>query len=243
MKRILAFAYGIICYLAFLAAILYLVGFVGDIVVPKSVNTGASSSVWSAVLIDVGLISLFGIQHSVMARDGFKDWWTKFVPEPIERSTFVLFSSVVVAALLWFWQPIPGVLWSVEATWATWLLWGLFGFGWFLVFASANMINGFHLFGVQQVWQYMRGQEITEPEFKTPGFYKYIRHPLMTGFFIAFWAIPTMTVSHALFAGGMSVYILVGLWFEERDLIRHLGEQYREYRKNVPALIPWIGGS
>ena len=239
MSRTLSLVYGVLCYLVFLGVLVYTIGFIGDFLVPKSLDTGATGPVWSAIAVDLGLIALFGLQHSIMARRGFKDRWTRLVPEPIERSTYVLAASLVLVLLFWLWRPLPAVVWELEASWAVWLLWGIYALGWLVVLAAAHMIDGFHLFGLRQVWDHARGREPTELEFQTPWLYKYVRHPLMTGFFLVFWATPRMTVGHVLFAGGMSLYIFVGVWFEERDLVDSLGDRYREYREKVPKLIPW----
>lgn len=241
MGRILAFIYGIISYLAFLGAFCYAIAFVGDFWVPKTINSGETGAFLPALLINAGLLGLFAIQHSGMARPGFKKWWTKIIPESIERSTYVLLASGVLVLLMWQWQPMPEVVWSVENEIGRQILWGLFGLGWFIVLVSTYMISHFHLFGLIQVYDFLKRKGISAPEFQTPGFYKYVRHPLMTGFFIAFWATPEMTVGHLIFSLATTGYILIALQLEERDLIKAFGEKYRRYREQVPMFIPRPG--
>lgn len=241
MGRILALLYGGICYICFLAAFGYAIAFVGDFGVPKTINSGASGEFWTALLINAGLLGLFAIQHSGMARPGFKRWWTKIIPEPIERSTYVLLASGVLFLLYWQWQPMSGVIWSVETETFRWVLWGLFALGWGIVVYTTLLISHAHLFGLTQVHDYMKGQEQWEPEFQTPNLYKRMRHPMMLGFFFAFWAIPEMTTGHLLFSIATTGYILIALQLEERDLIRLFGDKYRRYREQVPMFIPWPG--
>lgn len=238
MKRGLAFAYGLVCYLFFLAVFLYAVGFVGNFVVPKTIDSGTEGAFWTSLLINLGLLGLFGLQHSVMARSGFKRWWTQIVPKPVERSTYVLFSSLALAILFWQWRPMPDVVWQVENATGRGFLWGAQALGWAIVLAGTYMISHAHLFGLKQVHEHLQGEEPSPPEFKTPGFYRHVRHPLMTGFVIAFWATPDMTVGHLVFALCTTGYILVALRFEERDLVRHFGDKYRAYRERVPMLLP-----
>ncbi|MEJ2707456.1 MAG: isoprenylcysteine carboxylmethyltransferase family protein [Anaerolineales bacterium] len=238
MGRKLAFAYSLIVYLVFLGVVVYAIGFVGNLFVPKSVDTGSSSSLWTALLVDLGLVALFALQHSLMARASFKRLWTHLIPKPIERSTFVLFACLALILLFWQWRPLPQPIWDVKLAWARWLLWGLFALGWLLVLAATRMISSGHLFGLSQVREYLRGQPATSPEFQTPGLYRYVRHPLMLGFVIAFWAIPTMTLGHLIYASAMTGFILLGIQFEERALVQRFGDRYREYRKRVPMLIP-----
>lgn len=238
MKRISAFIYGVISYLIFLVTFLYMIFFVGDIFVPKTINSGSEGGMLSAVLINIGLIVLFGIQHTVMARKSFKDRWTNILARPIERSTYVLFSSLALIVLMWFWQPLNATVWQVESNWASLLLqWG-FWLGWLVTFLSTWMIDHFNLFGLRQVWNYMKDQKHNPPSFMEPGFYKFVRHPLMLGFFIAFWSTPHMTTGHMLFAAGMSVYIIVGVYFEEKAMIRRFGQDYEEYSERVPKFFP-----
>ena len=242
MKRTLAFTYGLVSYLIFFGSFLYAIGFVGNIAVPKSIDSGAAGAFWPSLLVNLALLGLFGLQHSGMARPGFKKWWTKFVPEPIERSTYVLFSSLALIVLFWLWQPMSAVVWSVEAEAGRMALWVLYAFGWGLVLVATFMISHAHLFGVKQVHDHLRGRKQWEPDFQTPGLYRHIRHPIMAGFCIAFWATPQMTVGHLLFAGVTTVYIIAALQLEERDLVAAFGEKYRAYRRRVPMLLPWQKG-
>ena len=238
MKRIIAFIYGVFSYLIFFATFLYMIFFVGDMVVPKTINSGSTGGLLSAVVINLGLIALFGFQHTCMARKSFKDRWTNILARPIERSTYVLFSSMALIVLMWFWQPLNATVWQVESNWASLLLqWG-FWLGWLIIFLSTWMIDHFNLFGLRQVWNYMKDKKHTSPTFKEPGFYKFVRHPLMLGFFIAFWSTPHMTAGQMLFAAGMSVYIIVGVYFEEKAMIRRFGRDYEEYRERVPKFFP-----
>lgn len=244
MGRIFTFVYGLVCYVLFLGTFLYAIGFVGNLVVPKSIDSGAVGPLWSSVLVNLGLLGLFGLQHSVMARPGFKRWWTRFVPTPIERSTYVLAASLALILLFGLWRPLPEVVWSVEGGLGRAALWGLFGLGWAIVLASTFMISHAHLFGLEQVRDHLRGgTEGSEPRFQTPGLYRYLRHPIMLGFFIAFWATPTMTRGHLLFALVTTAYILVALQLEERDLVAAFGERYENYRRRVPMFIPRFQGS
>jgi protein-S-isoprenylcysteine O-methyltransferase Ste14 len=243
VKRVAAFAYGVGCYVGFLLVFAYAVAFVADFWVPRTIDSGPVLSTWQALSIDVGLIALFGVQHSVMARERFKRWWTRLVPAPIERSTYVLFSSLALVVLFVFWRPIPQVVWDVEPVWGRWLLWGIFALGWVVVVVSTELLDSRQLFGLRQVWNYLRDREPAEPSFRTPGLYRWVRHPLMSGFLISFWATPTMTVGHLTFSIGMTAYILVGTTIEERDLLRQFGDRYRRYREEVPMLIPGFGST
>lgn len=239
MLRTLSFLYGIVNYLIFLGVFLYAIAFVGDFAVPKTIDSGSpAGAFWPSLLINLGLLGLFALQHSGMARPGFKRWWTKTIPEPIERSTYVLFSNLVLVLLFWQWRPLPEVVWSVEATWGQWMLWGLFGFGWSLVLVATFMISHTHLFGLKQVHEHVRGQTPSEPEFQVTGLYRYVRHPLNLGFLIAFWATPEMTVGHLVFALATTGYIFIAMYLEERDLVVAFGEKYKAYRRRVPMLIP-----
>lgn len=238
--RIFAFLYGALSYVVFFVTFLYAIGFVGNVVVPRSIDSGrtAGSFTW-AVIANIILLSIFAIQHSVMARPWFKRWWTKIVPEPIERSTFVLFSSLALILLFWQWRAIPDiVIWDVTNPFGASLLWALFVIGWAIVLLSTFMINHFDLFGLRQVDMYRRGEEYTDLGFRTPFFYKFVRHPIMLGFIIAFWATPRMTGGHLLFAAVTTAYILVAIQLEERDIVSAHGESYEDYRKEVPMIIP-----
>jgi methanethiol S-methyltransferase len=237
-----AFVYGIASYVVFLGAFLYAIGFVGNLIVPKSIDTGEQAPFWQAVLANAALLGLFAIQHSGMARPGFKRRWTKIVPRPIERSTYVLLASLALALLYWQWRPLPAVVWDVQAGWARGLLWALFGIGWGIVLIATFMISHAHLFGLKQVTEHLRQVETSTMEFQTPGLYRYLRHPIMLGFFIAFWATPTMTVGHLIFAIATTGYILLALQLEERDLLARFGRRYEEYRERVPMFIPRPGG-
>jgi protein-S-isoprenylcysteine O-methyltransferase Ste14 len=238
MARIAALLYGVISYLVFLVAFLYAIGFVGNIVVPKSIDTGPQASFTAALLIDVVLLGLFAIQHNVMARPWFKTWWTRIVSQAVERSTFVLFASFFLLFLYWQWRPISGVVWNIENAAGRTAVWGLFWVGWLTVLLSTFMINHFDLFGLRQVLMNVRGQAYKPLEFKTSGLYKLVRHPLMLGFIVAFWATPMMTVGHLLFAVVTTIWILISIQLEERDLMKFHGEVYRKYREGTSMLLP-----
>lgn len=240
MARLFALAYGILCYLMFLGTFAYAVGFTGNFVVPKSIDSGAAGAFWPSVFVNLALLGLFGLQHSVMARPAFKRWWTRLVPESVERSTFVLFANLVLILLFWQWRPLPSTVWSVETEAARAVLWGLFACGWMIVVVSTFLISHAHLFGLQQVG--LVSGEDGEPEFRVPSLYRYVRHPMMVGFFLAFWATPEMTAGHLLFAGAACGYILVALQFEERDLVARFGARYEAYRERVPMLVPQFFG-
>lgn len=239
MGRFLMFVYGVVSYAVFLVAFLYAIGFLANLVVPKSIDSGSyNESLWPALLINGLLLGLFAIQHTIMARPGFKKAWTRIVPKPIERSTFVLFASLILLLLYWQWQPINMVVWSVQNTFAAGILWALFAIGWLIVLAATFMIDHFELFGLRQAIRNLQGKDTKPPEFTTKMLYNRIRHPIMAGFIVAFWATPHMTVGHLFFAVMTTGYILVGIWFEERDLIKYIGKQYVDYRETVPALVP-----
>ena len=239
MNRSLAVLYGGACYTAFLATFLYAIAFVAGFGVPKHIDNGAQTPLWTALAIDIGLLTLFAVQHSGMARPAFKRWWTRFVPPPIERSTFVLVSSAVLALLFWLWRPLPQVVWHVDAGLARGVLWGVSLFGWLLVLTSSFTINHFELFGLRQVWLHARGRVAKDDAFVIRAMYRIVRHPLMLGFLIAFWVTPTMTLGHLLFAAVVTGYIVVAVKFlEERDLVAMHGDTYRDYQRKVPMLLP-----
>lgn len=241
MGRILSLAYGGLAYLVNLGVLLYGIAFIGDLGVPRTVDVGPSASIGQALLVDTALLLLFAVQHSVMARDWFKERWTQIVPEHLERSTYVLIASLVLAFVFWQWRPIPETVWSVGGIGAT-VLWALFALGWLIVFTTTYLIDHFDLFGLKQVWVHFRGETYAPPEFQEPGFYRYVRHPLYFGFLFAFWAIPEMTVGHLFFAAATTGYILVAIQFEEKDLLRYHGDAYARYRERVPMLVPWPKG-
>ncbi len=241
MKRYSILIYGVICYAIFFGTFLYAAGFVGDIGVPKSIDSEPVSSLGFALLVNLGLLGLFAIQHSVMARPAFKRWWTRIVPQPAERSTYVLFSSLALIALFALWQPMGGVIWNVEDPAGRIALYSLFIWGWSLVLVSTFLINHFDLFGLRQVWLYFRDRKYTPLPFRTPGPYRWIRHPLYLGWLFAFWATPTMTVAHLVFALATTAYILIAIRFEERDLV-DAHPEYEAYRRQVPMLVPRVGG-
>jgi protein-S-isoprenylcysteine O-methyltransferase Ste14 len=227
-------------YTIFVAAFLYAIGFVGNRIVPKSIDSGPSTDAAVALSVDVFLLTLFAVPHSVMARPVFKRWWTRFVPLPVERSTYVLMSSLALALLFWQWRAIPGLVWGVTGPVGRWLLLAIFWIGWGVVFISTFLVDHFDLFGLRQVYHFASGQAYTPPAFMTRGLYRYVRHPIMLGFLLAFWATPRMTFGHLLFAVAMTAYILIALQFEERDLVGYYGDRYRAYRKQAGMLLPLL---
>lgn len=238
MSKPLAILYGVIAYAVFLVSFLYAVGFVGNLVVPRTIDAGGPQSDWgTALIVDVVLLGLFAVQHSVMARPAFKAWWTRIVSPTVERSTYVLISSLLLLLLFWQWRPMPAIVWQTSAAAAT-VLTVVYWLGWAIVLLSTFMINHFDLFGLRQVYL-AQGAAYQHPPFMTRGLYAFVRHPIMLGFIIAFWAAPTMTAGHLAFAVATTAYILIALQLEERDLVTYLGDAYREYRKRVPMLIPW----
>ncbi len=241
--KFLRLGFAVASYLLFFATFLYLVGFVGNFIVPRTIDQaeGALMEPIPALIVNLGLVALFGIQHSVMARPGFKEALTKIVPAASERALYVLGSVVVLWAIFAFWQPMPSVVWSASSEWLVYALWGLFFTGWGIVFIATWLLNHFELFGLQQAWSDFTGKPVDPPSFRDPLFYKLVRHPIYTGFLIAFWAIPTMTVGHLVFALGMTVYIVIGVRYEERDLLSALGPVYQDYRRRVGMVIPGIG--
>jgi protein-S-isoprenylcysteine O-methyltransferase Ste14 len=238
LKRVAVFVYGVASYGVFFATYLYSVGFIGNLMVPKSMDSPATVSFLNALVIDVALLGIFAVQHSVMARPWFKRMWTRVVPEPAERSTYVLFSSLALIALFAFWQPLGGTVWNIENPAGRQLMYGLFGLGFGLVLVATFLINHFDLFGLRQVWLYLVGQPYTQLSFRTPLFYKYIRHPLYVGWLMAFWFTPTMTGAHLLFAIMTTAYIAAAIRWEENDLLVAHGERYAHYRESVPMLVP-----
>jgi methanethiol S-methyltransferase len=238
MKRVAVLLYGVLCYAIFFATFLYAIGFIGNLVVPRSIDATPVTGLAEALIVNTALLTLFALQHSVMARPAFKRWWTRFVPVVIERSTYTLLSSLALLLLFWQWRPIGAMIWNVDSEAGRAALYIGFAFGWALLLASTFLINHFDLFGLRQVWLYFRGRPYTELAFRTPALYKVVRHPLYVGWLLAFWCAPTMTAAHLLFATLTTAYILIAIQFEERDLM-HAFPEYVSYRKRVPMLIPF----
>lgn len=239
VAKLMAVLYGSIVYLFFLVTFLYTIGFVEGVPGIKTIDSGSMEEAWVAILVDVMLLGVFAVQHSVMARQGFKRWWTRFVPQPIERSTYVLAASLAVALLLWQWRPLPASVWTVDVGLVRILLYLISAFGWVILLTSTFLINHFELFGLRQVFNHFRSARVEPSAFKTPALYRFVRHPLYLGFILAFWATPHMTQGHLLFAVATTAYIFVGIFFEERDLIAHFGDEYRRYRQRVPMIFPF----
>ena len=236
--RVATFVYGVVCYLVFFVTYLYAIGFIGNVFVPKSIDSGRTSPLGEALLINAGLLALFAVQHSVMARPWFKQMWTRVIPKAAERSTYVLLSSLALILLFWLWQPIGGVVWNVEQPALRAILYALFAMGFLLVLISTFLINHFDLFGLRQVYLYLRGREYTQLRFGTPILYRHVRHPLYLGWLFAFWATPTMTIAHLVFAIATTAYIFIAIQLEEKDLVDIYGDEYRRYRDSVPMIVP-----
>lgn len=240
MSRVAYLLYGLLAYLLFFAAILYGIGFVGNLVVPKGIDDGDVAPRSTAIAVNVMLLLLFAVQHNVMARPWFKDWWTQYVPRPIERSTYVAAASLILLLLYWQWRPMPEVVWQVENPIVRGVLMVLYFAGWIIVFASSFVIDHFELFGLKQVWNHFRAREPEVAPFSERLFYRWVRHPLMLGFIVAFWSAPTMSQGRLLFAVVTTLWILIAIRIEERDLVRYLGEPYQRYRQRTPMLLPWF---
>lgn len=240
MSRVAYLLYGLLAYFLFFAAILYGIGFVGNLVVPKGIDDGVVVPRSTAIAVDVSLLLLFAVQHNVMARPWFKDWWTQYVPRPIERSTYVAAASLILLLLYWQWRPMPDVVWHVDNSIGRGVLWVLYFAGWAIVFGSSFVIDHFELFGLKQVWNYFRGREPAVAPFSERSIYRWVRHPLMLGFIVAFWSAPTMSQGRLLFSVVTTLWILIAIRIEERDLVQFLGEPYRRYRERTPMLLPWF---
>jgi methanethiol S-methyltransferase len=239
MSRLIAFLYGVLSYAIFFCTFLYAVGFVSGLIVPKTIDAGTVAPVAEALIVNLLLMSLFAIQHSVMARKQFKQWWTQYIPKSVERSTYVLFASLALVLLFWQWRPLPATVWQVSDPLISAVITGLALLGWLIVLTSTFLINHFELFGLHQVTNNLAGRAMPEPRFRTPLYYKFVRHPIYLGFIIAFWMAPTMTVGHLLFAAVTTAYILVGIWLEEHDLVDLFGDDYLKYKRQVSMLVPW----
>lgn len=241
MKRVSIFVYGVLSYAVFFATLLYAIGFIGNFGVPKTIDSAAEGPLWKALVVDASLLAIFALQHSIMARRWFKRMLTRVIPEPAERSTYVLFSSLALLLLFWQWRPMGGVIWDASNGTLEAVLIGLYAVGLAIVLASTFLINHFDLFGLRQVTLYLMRREYTPLKFRTPFFYRYVRHPLYVGWLLTFWAAPTMTVAHFFFAVMTTTYILVAIQFEERDLIAAYGQNYMQYRREVPMIVPRLG--
>ncbi|MDB5604960.1 MAG: isoprenylcysteine carboxylmethyltransferase family protein [Bradyrhizobium sp.] len=237
--RFTAFLYGLVAYFAFFITFVYAIGFVGGLVVPKTIDSGPEPSTTEALAVNLLLMSVFAVQHSLMARKQFKQWWTQYVPKPVERSTYVLFASLSLLLLFWQWRPIPAIVWQINEPDVAAAVATLSLIGWVIVLTSTFMINHFELFGLHQVANNLTGREMPASRFRTPLYYNFVRHPIYLGFIIAFWAAPTMTAGHLLFAAVTTLYIFVGIFLEEHDLVEMFGDEYRQYKKRVSMLLPW----
>jgi protein-S-isoprenylcysteine O-methyltransferase Ste14 len=237
--RLIAFLYGVVSYVIFFITFLYAIGFVENLVVPTTIDAGTAAPLLEAVVVNLLLLTVFAVQHSVMARREFKRWWTQFVPASVERSTYVLFASLSLALLLWQWRPIPDVVWQIANPQLALAVTCVSFIGWFVVLTGTFLINHFELFGLHQVTNHLAGKPMPALRFRTPLFYKFVRHPIYLGFMIAYWAAPTMTAGHLLFAVATTGYIVIGAWLEERDLVDLFGDDYRRYRSSVSMLLPW----
>jgi protein-S-isoprenylcysteine O-methyltransferase Ste14 len=240
MGRFIAFLYGLISYVVFFVTFLYAIGFVSGLLVPKTIDSGTLAPTSEALAVNIVLMSLFAIQHSVMARRQFKEWWTQYVPKSVERSTYVLFASLVLVLLFWQWRPMPNVVWHIENPLVATAITSLSFLGWLIVLTSTFLINHFELFGLHQVANNLAGRTMPVPRFRTPFYYKFVRHPIYLGFIIAFWAAATMSVGHLLFAAVTTAYIFVGIFLEERDLVDLFGDDYRRYKDRVSMVLPWV---
>jgi methanethiol S-methyltransferase len=239
MSRYIAFLYGITSYAVFFVAFLYAIGFVSGFVVPKTIDTGMVVPIIDALIINLLLMSLFAVQHSVMARQQFKEWWIQYVPKSVERSTYVLLASLSLLLLFWQWRPMPAIVWEIRNPQIATIITGLSLLGWLIVLSGTFLINHFELFGLHQVANNLAGRSMPQPRFRTPLYYEFVRHPIYLGFIIAFWVAPTMTAGHLLFAGVTTAYIIVGILLEERDLVAVFGDDYRRYKSRVSMLVPW----
>lgn len=240
MSRILIFAYGVASYLIFLGVFIYSIAFLGNLYIPNSIDADPVGPVWQAVAINLALLGGFAVQHSLMARPAFKRWWTRIIPPAAERSTYILFSNFAMIALFLWWQPIGGVIWDVAAQPARSIILAIYFIGWAILFYATCLLNHFELFGLRQIWCHLRGESLPDAKFRKPGLYKHVRHPIYVGWLIIFWATPTMTIAHLLFAVMTTAYILIAVQLEERDLVDELGEDYRAYKRTVPMIIPFL---
>jgi methanethiol S-methyltransferase len=238
MKRILVFSFGLVSYLIFFAVFLYWIGFMDNLLVPKGIDSGTTGSIFLAIIINFPLVTIFGLQHSIMARGKFKKWLVRFVPQAAERSVYVLISSLILILLFWLWKPVEINIWHIESSAFQIIIYSLFALGWVILLISTFLINHFELFGLQQIYFNLRNRPMKSPEFQMPLFYRIVRHPMMIGVIIAIWATPDMTLGHMMFSVFMTGYIFIGTYFEEKDLVKHFGGKYIMYRSSVPKMIP-----